>query len=66
MVRTLAGRMGWIAAAVLAAVRRGWEVYGIRRGSGEYRTVSKVTELARVAPAALPTIPVDLSGVFSR
>jgi Uma2 family endonuclease len=39
--------------------------YG-RGGPDQYRTASKVTELASVAPAALPTITVDLSGVFSR
>jgi Uma2 family endonuclease len=39
--------------------------YG-RAGPTQYHTVSKGAELARVSPAALPTLIVDLSGVFSR
>jgi Uma2 family endonuclease len=35
-------------------------------GPDKYRTVSKVTDLTRLAPAALPTVTVDLRGVFSR
>ena len=31
-----------------------------------YRAVARVAELTRVAPAALPAVAVDLSGVFSR